>query len=94
MQVIERVEAHYEVLETPYGTSYRWCPVCLRMECGCGETLEFKSPADRCRCGAACGASAAVFEASDRERKEPPWRREAYEPATEKDYWLELRALE
>ncbi|MBA4116641.1 MAG: hypothetical protein H0X71_09475 [Rubrobacter sp.] len=94
MQVIERVEAHYEIQETPYGTSYRWWPECLLIECDCGERVECKSPTDHCRCGADC---AAVFEGQTHEhrvRQEAPWRQEEYLWPTERDYWLELRALE
>ena len=100
MQVIERVEAHYEVQEIAYGTVYRWCPGCLLLECDCGESLECKSPTDHCRCGAGC---AAAFEGLDQElweSQKAPWRREQYRsPAEgagdrERDYRSELRALE
>jgi hypothetical protein len=56
MQVIERLEAHYEVQEVPFGRSYQWCPECIVVECDCGERLVFKLSALTdfwavCECG-------------------------------------------
>ncbi len=94
MQVIERVDAHYEVQEVDHGTVYRWCPGRLLLRCDCGERLECRSPTEHCRCGAGC---AAAFEDPNhderREGPEAPWRREPYRWPSESDYWLELRAL-
>ena len=42
MEVIERLEEHYEVQEVPFGRSYKWCPECVVVECDCGERLTFK----------------------------------------------------
>jgi hypothetical protein len=42
MQVIERLEEHYELQELPFGRSYRWCPERIVVECDCGEKLTFK----------------------------------------------------
>lgn len=97
IQVVERVEAHYEAQKVPYGTVYKWCSECLLLECDCGERMECKSPACHCRCGADLGA---VFENPNPERQEAPWRQEQHWwPAEsaghrESDYWLELRELE
>ncbi len=57
MQVIERLEEHYEVQEVPFGRSYKWCPECVVVECDCGERLTFKMLAlsgswGVCECGA------------------------------------------
>ncbi len=57
MQVIERLEEHYEVQEVPFGRSYKWCPECIVVECDCGERLIFKLSALTdfgavCECGA------------------------------------------
>jgi hypothetical protein len=42
MQVIERLEEHYELQEVPFGRSYTWCPECIVVECDCGERFTFK----------------------------------------------------
>ncbi len=56
MQVIERIEEHYEVQEVPFGRSYKWCPECVTVECDCGERPSFKmsvltDSAAVCECG-------------------------------------------
>ena len=53
-QVIERVEAHYEVEEVELGTVYRWCPESVVVECDCGRsfTVEGARAASCPRCGA------------------------------------------
>ena len=35
--VVERVEAHYEVIEVEFGLVYKWRPARMVVECGCGE---------------------------------------------------------
>ena len=57
MEVIERLEEHYEVREVPFGRSYKRCPECIVLECGCGERLTFERSAlagsgVSCECGA------------------------------------------
>jgi hypothetical protein len=51
VNVIERLEGHYEVREAPYGRSYTWSPGHVVVECECGErpTLTFSKHV--CRCG-------------------------------------------
>lgn len=57
MEIIERLEGHYEAQEVEYGVVYRWCPPCLVAECGCGRRLTLKSsnpldfPTALCECG-------------------------------------------
>jgi hypothetical protein len=38
-QIIERVEAYYEVREVPFGITYEWHPAYVALECDCGEQL-------------------------------------------------------
>ena len=57
MQVIERLEEHYELQERPFGRSYKWCPESVMIECECGERYVFKLSALTnflavCECGA------------------------------------------
>ena len=54
-QVIEHVEAHYEVQRVEFGTVYRWCPESVVIECDCGQsfTVEGAAKVASCpRCGA------------------------------------------
>ncbi len=39
MQIIERVEAHYEVEAVEMGTVYIWCPESVVIECDCEQTF-------------------------------------------------------
>jgi hypothetical protein len=38
-QIIERVEAHYEVQAVEMGTVYIWCPESVVIECDCSQTF-------------------------------------------------------
>jgi hypothetical protein len=53
-QIIERVEAHYEVQPVEMGTLYRWCPESVVIECDCEQTFttEGAEVASCPRCGA------------------------------------------
>ena len=53
-QIIERVEAHYEVQEVEMGTVYIWCPESVVIECDCEQTFttEGAMVASCPRCGA------------------------------------------
>ncbi len=35
--ILERVEAHYDVIEVDFGAVYKWCPANIVVECDCGE---------------------------------------------------------
>src|SRR5215217_3658465 len=37
VRIIERVQAHYESREMPFGKTYEWHPAYLVLECGCGK---------------------------------------------------------
>jgi hypothetical protein len=53
-QIIERVNAHYEVQPVEMGTVYRWCPESVVIECDCEQTFtaEVAMAASCPRCGA------------------------------------------
>jgi hypothetical protein len=58
-QIIERVEAHFETREVPFGKVYEWHPPYVALECDCGEqsVLTATSTTTTCgRCGADFGA--------------------------------------
>jgi hypothetical protein len=40
-QVIERIDAHYDTLEVPFGRSYHWQHARVLLECDCGENPTF-----------------------------------------------------
>ena len=53
-QIIEHVEAHYEVQEVETGAVYIWCPESVVIECDCEQTFttEGAMVASCTRCGA------------------------------------------
>jgi hypothetical protein len=57
-KIIERVEAHYESREVPFGKVYEWHNAYVALECDCGEkvTLSATSTTTTCsRCGTDLG---------------------------------------
>ncbi len=57
--IVERVEAHYETREVPFGQIYEWHPAYVTLECECGEKLILtaSSTVTTCRlCGADLGS--------------------------------------
>jgi hypothetical protein len=57
-KIIERVEAHYEAREVPFGKVYEWHPAYVALECECGgkATLSATSPITTCsQCGTDLG---------------------------------------
>ena len=87
VQLLERVEAHYENREMPFGKVYVWLPAYVALECGCGEkvTLSATSTTSTCgRCSANLGTF--VYEIREREGRLPdklthPWFYDARERA-------------
>jgi hypothetical protein len=80
-QVIEHVEAHYEVQAMEMGTLYRWCPESVVIECDCGQsfTVEGADKVASCpRCGAEHrgGASGLTDKLLTEEEAYRPTRRE------------------
>jgi hypothetical protein len=79
VQILERVEAHYENREMPFGKVYAWHPAYVALECDCGEkvTLTATSTTTTCsQCGADLGL--VVYEIREREGRLPdnlthPW---------------------
>jgi hypothetical protein len=39
VHVVERVQAHYESREMPFGKVYEWHPAYVAIECECGEKV-------------------------------------------------------
>ena len=83
-RVIERVEAHYESREVPFGKTYEWHPAYVVLECDCGErlTLASTSTITRCRCGLDHGAVVRDIREQEgrlREKVAHPWHHDARE---------------
>jgi hypothetical protein len=78
-KIIERVEAHYEAREVPFGKTYEWHPTYVTLECDCGEQsiLTAESTITTCRlCGADLGGF--IHDIQEREGHLPdklthPW---------------------
>jgi hypothetical protein len=89
-KIIERVEAHYESRETPFGKVYEWHPAYVALECDCGEkvTLTATSTMTTCSwCGADLGGF--VHDIKEREGRLPdklahPWFYDAKEQADQR----------
>jgi hypothetical protein len=91
-RIIERVEAHYESREVPFGKIYEWHPGYVTLECDCGEewTLTSTSTPTRCRCSADQGAVVRDIQEREgrlREKVTHPWHQDARERA-EQPYLL------
>ena len=59
-KLIERVEAHYEAREVPFGKVYEWHPAYVTLECDCGEKLVLTATSTISTCGR-CGAGLGTF---------------------------------
>ncbi len=68
VQIVERVQAHYESREMPFGKVYEWHPAYVALECDCGEkvTLTATNTLSTCR---RCGANLGTFVHDIRERE-------------------------
>ena len=92
VQILERLQAHYESREMPFATVYEWHPATVVLECECGEkvTLSATSTTTTCSwCGAELGTFA--FEIREREGRLPdklthPWFYDARERAHQHEH--------
>ena len=82
--LIERVEAHYEVREVPFGKVYEWHPAHIALECECGEKLVLTAISTTSACHR-CGADLSSFthDLQEREGRLPdrltnPWFYDAH----------------
>ena len=60
VQIIERVQAHYEAREVPFGKTYEWHPAYVALECDCGQQLILTATDTITTCSR-CGAELATF---------------------------------
>jgi hypothetical protein len=68
VQILQRVQAHYESCEMPFGKVYAWHPASVALECDCGQkvTLSATSPTSTC---SGCAAELGSFAHAIRERE-------------------------
>lgn len=87
VQILERVQAHYEAHEVPFGKIYDWHPEHVALECDCGEKMTFRAANTITTCSR-CGADLGTFvrEIREHEGRLPhklthPWSYDAKERA-------------
>ena len=68
VQILERVQAHYENREMPFGKVYAWHPASVALECECGEKVTLSATSTTTTCGC-CGAELGTFVRDIRERE-------------------------
>lgn len=68
VQIVERVQAHYESSEVPFGKTYEWHPEYVALECDCGEKLTPSATSTITTCGR-CGTDLGTFVRDIRERE-------------------------
>jgi hypothetical protein len=67
-KITERVEAHYEARELPFGKVYEWHPAHVALECDCGEKLILTATSAITTCGR-CGADLGGLAQDVKERE-------------------------
>jgi hypothetical protein len=68
-QIVERVQAHYESREMPFGKVYEWHPANVALECDCGEKVTLSATSSTTTTCGRCGADLGTFVHDLRERE-------------------------
>jgi hypothetical protein len=68
VQILQRVQAHYESREMPFGKVYEWHPAAVDLECDCGEKVTLTATSTTTTCSG-CGADLGTFARDIRERE-------------------------
>jgi hypothetical protein len=69
VQILERVQAHYESREMPFGKVYEWHPAAVALECECGEKVTLTATSTTTTMCSRCGADLGTFVHDIRERE-------------------------
>jgi hypothetical protein len=69
VQILQRVQAHYESCEMPFGKVYAWHPAYVTLECDCGEKVTLSATSTTTTTCARCGADLGTFVHDIRERE-------------------------
>src|SRR5215211_2128210 len=67
VHVVERVQAHYESSEVPFGKVYEWHSAYVVIECECGEKVTLRATTTITTCGC-CGVDLGTFVYDAKER--------------------------
>jgi hypothetical protein len=71
VQILERVQAHYESREMPFGKVYEWHPARVALECDCGEKVTLNATSSTTTTCGRCGDDLGTFVRDIREREGP-----------------------
>jgi hypothetical protein len=92
VQILERVQAHYESRERPFGKVYEWHPASVDLDCDCGEKVTLSATSTTTTCSW-CGAELGTFVNAIREREgrlpdklTHPWFYDARETAQQHEH--------
>src|ERR687897_84943 len=70
VEILERLQAHYESREMPFATVYEWHPASVDLECDCGgEGALYASSTSTPTTCSGCGADLGTFVHDIRERE-------------------------
>src|SRR5215211_6176130 len=69
VQILERVQAHYESREMPFGKVYEWHPASVDLECECSEKVTLDATSSTTTTCSGCGAELGTFVRDIRERE-------------------------
>jgi hypothetical protein len=69
VQILERLQAHYESREMPFGKVYEWHPASVALECDCGEKVTLSATSSTTITCSRCGAELGTFVHEIRERE-------------------------
>src|SRR5829696_2933673 len=92
VQILQRVQAHYESREMPFGKVYEWHPAYVALECDCGQKVTLSATSTTSTCSG-CGAELGTFVNDIRERQgrlpdklTRPWFYDATERARQHEH--------
>ena len=92
VQILQRLQAHYESREMPFGKVYEWHPAYVALECECGQKVTLSATTTITTCSG-CGAELGTFayEIREREGRLPdnlthPWFYDAKERAQQHEH--------
>ena len=66
VQILERVQAHYESREMPFGKVYEWHQAYVALECECGEKVTLTATSTITTCVGAAPISARLRQRHQR----------------------------
>jgi hypothetical protein len=93
VQILKRVQAHYENREMPFGKVYEWHPAYITLECDCGKKVTLSATSSTTTTCGRCGADLGTFVSEIREREgrlpdnlTHPWFYDARERAQQHEH--------